>query len=392
MQVSEESKSYLTALSCSKCGKKVPAHTIQRFSACCNKPLLAEYSTPPTEFKTSLPGRVNSMWRYAEMLPLQHGKNRVSLGEGMTPILDWRNLASRYSINRIWVKDEGLNPSGSFKARGISMALSRAVELGIEKVVIPTAGNAGGALSAYSAVAGIECTVVMPRDTPRVFMEECELHGAKLLLVDGLIDQCGKTAAGIEAQTGAFNMATMKEPYRLEGKKTMGYEIAEQLNWKLPDTIIYPTGGGTGLIGIWKAFAEMRKMAWLPDGKLPRMISVQAAVCSPLTDRMKGRDIPPEGYAMSIANGLSVPHAFGEDLIMQVIRESRGLFVTVSEQEIRAGITEIAASEGMIISPEGAAVWEGLKKLVKSGQVGAEESVLLLNTGNGFKYMDDYRQ
>ncbi len=314
----------------------------------------------------------------------------VSLGEGMTPLISWKNLANTYGLRSLRVKDEGLNPTGSFKARGLSMAVSKAKEFGVQSCVIPTAGNAGGAMSAYCAVASMESTVIMPRDTPSIYKQECEMHGAKVLISDGLIDECGKWAAKISEETGAFNMSTLKEPFRLEGKKTMGYEIAEQLNWKLPDVIVYPTGGGTGLIGIWRAFQEMIQLGWISGDHLPRMIAVQSEVCAPLAQHFHNQKVQ-SPFRMSIANGLSVPVAFGLDLMLEVIQQSKGTVVTVSEQKILSAVSEIGAAEGTFISPEGAATWEALKVLQEKGLVEDSEEVVLLNTGSGFKYVENYR-
>ncbi len=323
------------------------------------------------------------------MLPLFDDENMVSLGEGMTPLIKWKNLANKYGLQNLLVKDEGLNPTGSFKARGLSMAISKAKEFGIKSCVIPTAGNAGGAMSAYCAIASIESTVIMPRGTPAIYRKESEIHGAKIILCDGLIDECGRLASKISEDLGAFNMSTLKEPYRLEGKKTMGYEIAEQLDWKLPDVIVYPTGGGTGLIGIWRAFQEMIQLGWISGDHLPRMIAVQSEVCSPLAHHFhKSKAHSP--FRMSIANGLSVPSIYGLDLILDVIKRSKGTVITVSEQKILAGISEIGSSEGMLISPEGAATWEALKLMLKMGLVSEAEQIVLLNTGSGFKYVDNY--
>lgn len=382
---------FLKDLHCSSCGLVYDPNKLQTFSTCCNKPLVAYYSTTNNFDKRDLLGRENSMWRYREMLPIIHEKNRISLGEVMTPIIHWPNLASKYGIENLMIKDEGLNPTGSFKARGLGMAVSKAKELGVKSCIIPTAGNAGGAMSAYCAKASIKATVVMPRNTPRLFKEECELYGAELVLFDGLLDQCGHYAAELAAKSGAFNMSTMKEPYRLEGKKTMGYEIAEQLNWDLPDAIFYPTGGGTGLIGIWKAFQEMIELGWISSKKLPKMIAVQTSICAPVYDLFMGVKNPGK-YQMSIANGLSVPKAFGMDMIIKVLTESRGTVTTVSEENILAGVKEIGASEGMSIAPEGAAIWEALKAMIENGVISRKDKILLLNTGNGIKYMENFHQ
>ena len=326
------------------------------------------------------------MWRYAEFLPVLEDENIVSLGEGWTPIHPLYKLAAGLGLNSLLFKDESVNPTGSFKARGLSVAISKAKELGITHCMIPTAGNAGGALSAYAAKAGMRATVVMPKHTPESLKEECRLYGAELILLDGLIDACGKKVKQLSAETGAFDMSTMKEPYRLEGKKTLGYEIAEQLNWQLPDVIIYPTGGGTGLIGMWKAFSEMKELGWI-KGKLPRMIIVQSENCNPMIQMFETGAFPetflPEP---SLAYGLAVPYPFAKDLIQQVVKESNGTGITVSEEEMLRGIEEIAVSEGFLLSPEGSATYMGLKKLIEKDYIKEDESVLLFNTGAWHKY------
>lgn len=332
------------------------------------------------------------MWRYAEVLPVLDVTNRVSLGEGMTPVFELKRLAMNHGFGNLLVKDEGLNPTGSFKARGLSMAISKAKELGVSHAVVPTAGNAGGAMSAYCAAAGIQATVVMPRHTPKMFQQECAYYGAEVVLVDGLINKCAALASQIERESGAFNIATLKEPYRLEGKKTMGYEIAEQLNWELPDVILYPTGGGTGLIGIWKAFHEMIELGWLPaDIKLPKMVVVQAENCAPMVDFIEGIDRDTSAYKESIANGLAVPVAFGKDMIRKVVAESGGMALTVTEQEMIEGMQEVSKMEGVLMAPEGAALWKALLKLKKQGKVAGSEKILLVNTGNGYKYLENFQ-
>lgn len=382
-------KSLASHLSCSKCGQVYSLEKLQRYATCCDRPLVTQYNFSPLE-KSILQHREQSMWRYAEMLPLQDPTYKVSLGEGMTPCLPLHRLAALIGLENLWVKDEGLNPTGSFKARGISMAISKAKELGVKECVVPTAGNAGGAMSAYCAAADMSATVIMPRNTPLVFQQECQHYGAKLILVDGLIDQCGKVARQIATETGAFDVSTLKEPYRLEGKKTMGYEIAEQFDWHLPDVILYPTGGGTGLIGIWKAFQEMITLGWIDASRLPAMIAVQSASCTPVVDMWNGTLSNPHTYQMSIANGLSVPKAFGLDLILQVLNESGGLAMAVTDQQIRASAREISTKEGILISPEGAAVWAALKQLVQQGKIKRHAKVLLLNTGSGYKYLENF--
>jgi threonine synthase len=376
--------SFSSHLSCSTCGQVYKKNSLQHLSHCCQKPLIVNYDNNVSLQKEDLVGRENNMWRYQEMLPLEDSRNRITLGEGMTPIMPLTSIAHEYGFNDLILKDEGLNPTGSFKARGMSMAISKAKELGIKECVVPTAGNAGGAMSAYCAKAGIKATVIMPASTPVIFQAECQMYGAKVILVDGLIDKCGEMANDIETSTGAFNMATLKEPYRLEGKKTMGYEIAEQLEWQLPDVILYPTGGGTGLIGIWKAFHEMISLGWIRD-KLPRMIAVQAANCSPVVDRITGIQSIPNLYRGSVAGGLAVPKVLGIEMIERVIKESYGTAIAVEEEEIVAGAREISSIEGVAISPEGGAIWAALKKLADTGIVSRQDKILLLNTGSGYK-------
>ncbi len=389
MESALHAHSFASDLSCSKCGEQFEIGNPQYFSTCCDKPLVVNYSKEIQLDKRELIGRENSMWRYTEMLPLMNEKNKVSLGEGMTPILPIQSYARKYGFDQLFVKDEGLNPTGSFKSRGMSMAVSKAKEFGVKECVVPTAGNAGGAMSAYCAAAGMKSTVIMPRHTPKPFQEECRLFGSELILVDGLIDRCGELAASIQKETGAFNMSTLKEPYRLEGKKTIGYEIAEQMNWELPDVIVYPTGGGTGLIGIWKAFHEMMTLGWLKNQRLPRMVVVQSLNCSPMVHFVNGNENH-ESYGESKANGLAVPKAFGKDLIKNVVHESKGSAIAVSEDNILKTAQELSRSEGISFSPEGGATMAGLLELVALGEVSKSEKILLINTGNASKYMDHF--
>ena len=321
------------------------------------------------------------------MLPVQNKQNIVSLGEGMTPLIRLHNLEEKYGLSHLLMKDESGNPTGSFKARGISAAVSKMKELRIDKCIIPTAGSAGVALAAYCASANIHCVVVMPAHTPDILKKECEFYDAELILVDGLINDCAKRAKEINAHGNYFDVSTLKEPYRLEGKKTMGYEIAEQLNWELPDVIVYPAGGGTGLIGIWKAFKEMQQLGWISRA-LPKMIAVQAQNCAPAfaayhdpVNWKKSFQAKP-----SIANGLVVPDPFGMDLIQKVIYESDGDIVVVSEQAILEGIREVAKEEGFLLSPEGSATWKALGVLIHNNTIRKNDSVVLLNTGSGYKY------
>jgi threonine synthase len=385
-------QSLLQALTCSACGKSYDATSVHTFATCCNRPLLASYDLQGTVTKNELPAINNSMWRYYPLLPVRNKRNIISLGEGMTPLLLLKNASEKIGSS-ILLKDESLNPTGSFKARGISVAVSKAKELGIEKLITPTAGNAGGALAAYCAKACMHCVVIMPEQTPTVFKEECRLYGAELVLVKGLISDCAKKVEEMKKEEEYFDISTLKEPYRLEGKKTMGYEIAEQLNWQLPDVIVYPTGGGTGLIGIWKAFQEMLQLGWIKP-PLPRMIAIQAQNCAPLTAAIQNPSTWKETFraAPSVANGLVVPSPFAMDLMLQVIRESKGEVVTVSEEEILSGIKEMAKAEGILLSPEGSAAWKGLERLYNAKKIAANNKVVFLNTGSGYKYLENLKQ
>ncbi|MXV14251.1 threonine synthase [Hufsiella ginkgonis] len=390
MYHSPKAGSRLTFLSCSACGKQYDAHHLNTFATCCIKPLLVNYDLRGAPGRHILAGRPGNMWRYREFLPVINEANIVSLGEGFTPVMQVTKAAAEYGLTQVFLKDEAYNPTGSFKARGLSMAISKAKELGVVACIVPTAGNAGGALSAYCAKAGMKATVIMPAITPQIFADECVLHGADVLLLDGLINECGKKAGEISRETGAFDISTLKEPYRIEGKKTMGYEIAEQFNWELPEVIIYPAGGGTGLIGIWKAFIEMKEMGWI-TGPLPRMIAVQSGNCQPVVkafDDKRGVSNSYSGPAASVANGLAVPYPFGLDLMLKVLEESGGMALSVTEEEIVAGVREMAIREGLLLCPEGAAVWKAMIKLKGSGILQGAEKVLLINTGSGYKYLD----
>ncbi len=382
--------SKIKSLHCANCNKEYYADSIQTFADCCNQPLVAEYFLSTIKGKNIIDTDDLSIWRYRALLPIFNKKNIVSLGEGMTPVFPLKNLAEKYDLGNLVMKDESFNPTGSFKARGISVAISKAKELNIKRCIIPTAGNAGGALAAYCAKASIECTVIMPRKTPDIFKQECILYGAELIQVDGLINDCGKKVAELKSKKEYFDISTMKEPYRLEGKKTMGYEIAEQNEWELPDVIVYPAGGGTGLIGIWKAFKEMQQMGWI-TGNLPRMIAVQSANCSSIEYALKYPSDWKEKFVPkpSLANGLAVPYPFAMDMILEVLRESDGETCSISESEIINGVKEIARLEGMIISPEGAAAWQGVKKLIAENKIDRSEKIMILNTGSGYKYMDN---
>lgn len=374
-------------LICSECSKEYSMSEIQSFCTDCAKPLIVDYNLNQNYTYSSLP-QLNSMWRYADLMPIQNRSKIVSLGEGQTPILPLDRISTQYGFSSLKLKDEGLNPTGSFKARGLSAAISKANELGITDCIIPTAGNAGGALSAYCARAGMTATVVMPSHTPKAFQNECRDLGAKVILVKGLINDCGKEVQRIKAETGAYDVSTLKEPYRIEGKKTMGYEIAEQYNFNLPDVILYPTGGGTGLIGIWKAFQEMKQLGWL-TGKLPKMIAVQSANCTPVVDTFFNH-LEPKPYKESLANGLAVPVAFGMNLILKTLNESKGTAIAVTETELIAKSLEIHKAEGIYVAPEGGALLSALIQLRDQKLISSDDDVLLLNTGNGYKYAENF--
>ncbi|GAB2862509.1 PALP domain-containing protein [Hymenobacter ruber] len=390
--VASESFSRLAALHCSACGTEYSAFDLQRISACCCVPLVADYDLREHLSRAVIDQADASMWRYGALLPLLHEENKVTLGEGLTPILRLPRLAARHELAHLLLKDEGQNPTGSFKARGLSMAISKAKELGVDGCIIPTAGNAGVALAAYCARAGLRAVVVMPRHTPQAFQEECLWYGAEVELVDGLISDCGARVRQRNADGALLDISTLKEPYRLEGKKTMGYEIAEQLNWTLPDVLLYPAGGGTGLIGIWKAFQEMKQLGWLaPDVKLPRMVAVQAENCCPLLETYEGRQPNCHAYQgrATLANGLAVPHPLGEAMMLRVLHESNGTVVSVSEEGMLAGMRDLGQQEGLFVAPEGGAVWTAARQLLATSWLHPDEKILLLNTGNGQKYMDN---
>ena len=382
-------KTLYTHLVCSKTGALYDKNEAQTYSDA-HKPLLACYDFDQALNKGILKNRPHSMWRYREVLPIENDDNIVSLEEGMTPLQELTNLTKNYQEISLYFKNEAFNPTGSFKSRGLSMAISKAKELGIQKCVIPTAGNAGGAMSAYCAKAGIEAHVFMPKATPKAFMKECAFLGAQLTLVDGNIKDCAQLIKQKDRDDW-FDISTLKEPFRLEGKKTMGYEIAEQLNWEIPDVIVYPTGGGTGLIGIWKAFEEMEQLGWI-DNKRPRMVAVQTEVCDPIVKAFANRQstaTPYESPGFTIANGLRVPAAFGDELILTILNASKGTAISVSEKEMVDSTKEIASKEGILLAPEGAAVWTATKQLIQNEWIQPEETVVMLNTGTIYKYMDN---
>ena len=329
------------------------------------------------------------MWRYREVMPVENDANIVSLGEGWTPLLHARRLGEALGMSSLYIKDESLNPTQSFKARGMSAAVSMALELGARKLAAPSAGNAAGALAAYAARAGLEAYLFMPRDTPRANVVECEQTGAHVTLIDGLITDCGAEVARRKEAEGWFDVSTLKEPYRAEGKKTLGYELAEQLGWQLPDVIVYPTGGGTGLVGMWKAFDEMESMGWIGSDR-PRMVTVQAAGCAPIVRAFESGASHAAEFpnAATVASGLRVPKAIGDFLILDALRASGGTAVAVTDDELMAAVGEIGRIEGMFVAPEGAACLPAVRTLLDRGEVERDEQVVLFNTGAGIKYIE----
>ena len=390
--ISVENASLLSHLECPECGTLHDASVINTvcINPDCKSTLFARYDLNKGLDKAILTGRPANMWRYREMLPVINTKNIVTLGEGFTPIIPIENLKGAAPDNQVYWKDESGNPTGSFKARGISAAVSKAKELGIDTMAIPTAGNAGGALAAYAARAGIRAIVYMPVLTPKIFKDECLLYGAQLVEIDGSISDCGRLVNEDSLLNGWFQLSTLKEPYRLEGKKTMGYEIAEQFNWQLPDVILYPTGGGTGLIGIWKAFDEMEQLGWI-DSKRPKMVAIQSASCDGIVKAFNAGEAVSTFVdgGFTIANGLRVPKPYADKQILKVLYESKGSALSITDAEMHSAVKELARNEGMLIAPEGAALWEGFKQLKGTAWIKPGETVLLINTGSGYKYLEN---
>ncbi len=382
---------YFSHLECAYCGEKYESNKIWNLCPSCGKPLLARYdleSAKDNFEKELLKNREETLWRYKEMLPVQNEKYSLSLGEGFTPLIKAKRLSKNVGFENLFIKDEGVNPTTSFKARGLCLAISRAYELGVEEVSIPSAGNAAGAMSAYAALAGMKSFVFMPKDVPQPFISECKALGAEVNLIDGLITDCGKIAKEGVEKYGRFDVSTLKEPYRIEGKKTMGYEVAEQMNWELPDVIIYPTGGGTGLIGMWKAFDEMEKLNWI-NSKRPRMVTVQSTGCAPMVRAFNENTefAEPWQNAKTVADGLRVPAAVGDFLILRTLRESIGNAIEVTDEELMDGANLIGRTEGIFASPEGGAALAAFKKLREQNWIKDNEKVVLFNTGSGHKYM-----
>ncbi|HEY3662869.1 MAG TPA: threonine synthase [Chthoniobacterales bacterium] len=383
---------FLTHLSCTACGLRHEWSQLQNLCTTCQKPLFAVYdleSAGRTLHREALAGRERSLWRYREVLPLPFEVEPVSLGEGGTPLLRAERFGRALGLSKLWVKDESLNPTQSFKARGMAVAVSMAKYLGATKLAVPTAGNAGGALAAYAARAGLEAHIFMPSDTPKANVIECRETGAHVTLVDGLITDCGAEIARRKEAEGWFDMSTLKEPYRVEGKKTLGYELAEQSNWELPEVILYPTGGGTGLIGMWKAFNEMETMGWI--GKMrPRMFSVQAAGCAPIVRAFEAGETSATEFpnARTCASGLRVPKAVGDFLMLQILRDSNGGAVAVDDETMIETTRDVGATEGMFVAPEGAACFAALRLLVGEGKIKPDERIVIFNTGSGIKYLE----
>lgn len=385
--------SYLSELECSNCGNPFSPEEGQTFCRDCHAPLLVRYDLKAVRNqldRDEIRRREGRMWRWHELLPVKDPQHVVYLGEGDTALLHLPHLGKELGLPNLFVKDESSNPTGSFKARGLSAAISKAKELGIQKVIIPTAGNAGGATAAYAARAGLHAMVIMPQDTPRANIEESRMAGAEVLLVEGLISDAAKIAGEKALAEGWFDLSTFKEPYRTEGKKIMGYELAESFGWTLPDVIIYPTGGGTGLVGMWKAFEEMQALGWLQDTKKPRMVAVQAAGCAPV---IKAFDAGSERCdfwtnAHTIASGLRVPKSFADALILADLRQSLGTGVAISDTAISEAQRNLGRAEGIFAAPEGAATLAALEELVQQKWLHPEERIVLFNTGLGLKYLD----
>jgi threonine synthase len=382
--------SLLSHLECTRCGRTFDADTLQTLCSEDGSVLYARYDLARARselHREAVAARAPGQWQIPELMPVRDPANIVTLGEGGTPLLPAPRLGAQMGFSRIFIKEEGVNPTGSFKARGLSAAVSRAKELGARALTVPTAGNAGAALAAYGARAGLAVDVFMPADTPRLFQKEVRAYGATLHLVEGLIDTAGAQARAHAAATGAFDVSTLKEPYRCEGKKTMGYELAQAFGWELPDVIVYPTGGGTGIVGMWKAFDEMEALGWIGAAR-PRMISVQSEGCAPIARAFaEGAErARPWENAATYASGIRVPGAVGDYLILRAVRESGGTALAVSEGEIAEHARAITTLEGIFAAPEGGATLAALLHLREAGAVGADERVVLFNTGTGLKY------
>ncbi|MBA3882827.1 MAG: threonine synthase [Chthoniobacterales bacterium] len=387
---------FLTHLECTSCGLRHDAATLQNLCRECQKPLFPTYdftAVGRVVTRESFATREKSLWRFREVLPLPADVEPITLGEGGTPLLQARRFGESVGVSQLFLKDESQNPTQSFKARGMAVAVSMAKHLGATRLAVPTAGNAGGALAAYAARAGLEAYIFMPSDTPRANMIECRELGAQVTLIDGLITDCGAEIAKRKTAEGWFDMSTLKEPYRVEGKKTLGYELAEQLGWELPDVVLYPTGGGTGLIGMWKAFNEMETLGWIGSQR-PRMFSVQASGCAPIVRAFEAASETAAEFpdAHTVASGLRVPKAIGDFLMLRILRKSGGGAITVNDAEMIRITREVGAAEGLFVAPEGAACFAALKTLLSNGSISRDERVVIFNTGSGIKYLDCYAQ
>ena len=375
----------LKNLECSKCSETYPHTVPQNVCTACGKPLLARYALEKlagTWTPDALLSRPSSLWRYTELLPISAPKDMVTLGETMTPLIHTKRLGTKFGLTEVWVKDESRLPTGSFKARGLAIAVSKAKSLGLTALAIPSAGNAATALALYAAAAGITAHIFMPQDTPDFNKQTCQLAGANVTLIDGLITDAGRIVAERKDREGWFDVSTLKEPYRVEGKKTMGFELAEQFNWELPDVIIYPTGGGTGIVGMWKGFSELERIGWIGK-KRPRFISVQSTGCAPIVKAWEegATEATPWHDAHTVASGLRVPQAIGDFLILEAIRKSNGAAIAVTDEAIREAMQLLPTTEGLLTSPEGAATVAALKQLVMNGMIEPSERVVLFNTG-----------
>ena len=385
--------SHFSHLECSvPCGAGPYDPRAEHHLCTCGAPLLVRYDLEAARNwqKSSLAGRPPNMWRYRELMPLFDGEQPTTLGEGWTPLIHAKRLGAALGLSRVLVKDESLNPTNSFKARGLSAAVTRALLLGARTLSVPSAGNAANAMAAYAAVAGLDAKVFMPRDVKVPFIRECELYGADVHLVDGLITDAGRIAAEKGKPLGWYDMSTLKEPYRIEGKKTMAYELGEQLDWQFPDWIIYPTGGGTGMVGMWKAFDELEAIGWKTSSNRPHMVSVQADQCAPIVRAFEQGAERSEIWqnARTIADGLRVPKAVGDFLVLRAVRESGGTALAVSDNDMIAGMREMGTMEGISAAPEGGATLQALKVLVARGLVNRDDTVILFNTGGALKYLD----
>lgn len=384
--------SYLTDIQCSGCGRTYSANEIHTFCPDCQSPLLVNYDLDAARKhldRDEISRRLRGMWRWHELLPVREAQNIITLSEGDTALLHLPRLGSSLGLTNLFVKEESSNPTGSFKARGLSAAISKAKELGIKKVIIPTAGNAGGAMAAYAARADMQALIYMPKDTPIANIQESRIAGAEVVLVDGLISDAAGLAGEIARRDGWFDVSTFKEPYRMEGKKVMGYELAESFNWELPDVILYPTGGGTGLVGMWKAFEELEQLGWLNNTKRPRMVSVQAEGCAPVVKAFQKNAAFCDFWinAQTLASGLRVPKSFADHLILKDLYESKGTAIAVSDAAITESQNELAKTEGIFAAPEGAATLAALKELVAQKWIEPDERVVIFNTGSGLKYL-----